>query len=152
MTVRSRLVLTILGISVLMAAPAIYAVTQLSTLSELGKRQVNTHAAARVALGRLQTAMAELERFARTYILDPAEDQRAGLISALGVARTQLEDLSAHGYGPEVANAEAQLEAISEAMINVSNFMAAKRTEEATEYFKRVRPLIDNEMTEIRRI
>src|SRR5262245_17186653 len=37
-------------------------------------------------------------------------------------------------------------------MINVSNFMAAKRTEEATEYFKRVRPLIDNEMTEIRRI
>src|SRR5262245_56072171 len=107
MTVRSRLVLTILTVSALMAAPAMYAVTQLSTLSKLGERQVFVHAAARSAVGRLETAMAELERFARTYIIDPAEDQRLGLVRSLGVAQQQLKELSAHGYGAEVANAEA---------------------------------------------
>ena len=152
MTVRSRLVLTIIGISVLMAAPAIYAGTKLSRLNRLAQAQVDTHAAARSALGRLQTALAEIERFSRAYIIDPVDLQRVQLARSFDVAHEALRDLQASPYAPEVQTAEAQLASIEEAMKYVDSYMRAKRAEEATEYFKKVRPLLDNERAELDKI
>src|SRR6185369_14188398 len=101
MTVRSRLVFTIIGISVVMAVPSIYAVTQLSRLNHLAKKQVETHAAARSALARLQTALAEIGRFSRAYIIDP-DSQRVPLARSFDVAHAALAELSAGQYAAEV--------------------------------------------------
>jgi nitrogen fixation/metabolism regulation signal transduction histidine kinase len=149
MTVRSRLVLTIIGVSLLMAAPAIYAVSKLNALTALAREQQTTHAQARVALGKLNTAMAELERYARGYIIDGTEDQRVKLDSSIVVAREKMEELEVLGYGEAVKNARAQLMTIAESIQNVENFMTSGRKEEATTYFRLVRPLLENEATEL---
>ena len=149
MTVRSRLVLTIIGISLLMAAPAIYAASKLTQLTNLAQEQVTRHAAARVALGTLNTAMAELERYARGYIIDGTEEQRVKLDSSIVVARERLGELETLGYGAAVKNARAQLMTIAESIQNVENFMSSGRKEEATTYFRLVRPLLANEATEL---
>src|SRR5262245_25343295 len=117
MTVRSRLVLTILGISVLMALPAGWAVTRLQELNRLTTRQVQRHAQARIALGKLNTSMAELERFARGYIIDGTEQQRGELERTIGEARGQLAELKDFNYRPVLpglSTAEAQLSSIAE--------------------------------------
>src|SRR5262245_10212178 len=108
MTVRSRLVLTILGISVLMAAPALYAVSRLSRMRELSTTQVDKHAAARVSVGKLNTAMAEIERWARGYIINGTADQRANMLATLDVARSEFQTLRRLRYRPAARNAEAQ--------------------------------------------
>ena len=152
MTVRSRLVLTILGISVLMSFPAIYAVNRLSRLSVLTQRQVNRHAAARVALGKFNTSMAELERYARGYIINGTEDQQAKMLESLDMARGQLDELRGKTPRGTVRYADAQLVAIAQAIENVKTFMNTGRRDEATTYFTRVRPLLDNEQLELAQI
>ncbi len=152
MTVRTRLVLTILGISVLMAGPAIYAANRLRVLTGLARDQVETHAEARSALGRLQTSMAELDQNCRAYIIDPVDLQWNRLVESLKAARAGLADLRSTTYGPEVRRAAAQLVAIEDAIRYVHNYVAAGRLQEASDYFEKVRPLFENEQIELDRV
>jgi signal transduction histidine kinase len=142
-------------ISALMALPAIYAVLQLRQLSFLTQRQVQRHAQARVALGKLNTAMAELERFARGYIIDGTDQQRAELERTLQSAQDQLAQLRNFNYRPKppaLVSAEEQLTSIAQSIRNVEYFMQNGRREEATAYFTKVRPLLDNEQMQLQQI
>src|SRR6185369_9528429 len=99
-------------------------------------------------LARLQTALAEIGRFSRAYIIDP-DSQRVPLARSFDVAHAALAELSAGQYAAEVKNADAQLATIQEAMRYVESYMQAKRAEEATAYFTKVRPLLDREQAEL---
>jgi signal transduction histidine kinase len=91
-----------------------------------------------VALGRLQTSLAELDRFARSYIIDGTAEQRAAIDSSLHQARMQLNNL--RSYPKEVATAEQSIDAVDQSMRNVISYMSSGRKEAATTYFDRVKP------------
>lgn len=143
MTVRARLVLTIVGIAVALAVPALYGASQLKKLSVIAQEQ-RSGAIAFLALGRLQTALAELDRFERSYIVTGGADERAGIDRSLADARQQLVTLEGRGYEKAAASAQRHFDAIETATRNVINLISAGRRDEASAYFEQVKPLLDN--------
>ena len=85
MTVRTRLVTTIAGVAILAALPSIYAVQRLGELRDIASDLRREHAAAFVAVGRLQTSLAEFDRFQRSYVAAPALDLRRSMFGALRI-------------------------------------------------------------------
>jgi signal transduction histidine kinase len=145
MTVRSRLILTIVGIAVVSAAPAIYGASRLAQLRKIASEQRTQHGEAFLALGHLQTALAELDRFARSYVAVGGNDQRAGIEQALAEARLHIDSLAkVRGYTAEAAVLAPRLDSIDQAARHVIQLVATNRRDEATAYLDRVKPLLTN--------
>ncbi len=142
MTVRSRLILTIVGIAAVLAAPAIYGASRLAQLRDIARDQNLRHGQAFLALGRLQTALAELDRFGRIYVAVGGNDQRAGIEQSLAEARRQLRILSERGYAAEADLLVRRLDGVDQGMRRLTDLVAAGRTEEASAYFEQVKPLV----------
>ena len=143
MTVRTRLVLTLIGIAVLLALPALYGASQLKKLSDIADNQRRGVAIAFLSLGRLQTAVAEVGRFARSYvaIADPAS--RESVFKSLNEARSQLSVLEERGYPRAAEAVEQHLQVIDQSMRNTIQLIEAGRDAEATAYFEKVKPLLE---------
>ena len=142
MTVRSRLILTIVGIAAVLAAPAIYGASQLAQLRDLARGQRTRHGEAFLALGRLQTAVAELDRFGRIYVAVGGADQQAGVEKALADSRQQLKMLGDLGYASETDVLVRRLEGVDQGFRVLISMVAAGQTQEASNYFDRVEPLL----------
>src|SRR5688572_824940 len=142
MTVRSRLILTIVGIAAVLAAPAIYGASQLAQLRDLARGQRTRHGEAFLALGRLQTAVAELDRFGRIYVAVGGADQQAGVEKSLADTRQQLKMLGDLGYAGETDVLLRRLEGVDQGFRALISMVSAGRTEEASNYFERVEPAL----------
>ena len=142
MKLRTRLLLTLIAIAVLLAGPAIYALSRLTELREIAGDQRTRHAYALMQHGELTTSVAELDRYERGYIIAGGEDQRAGMEEALRDVRLRLDTLRVIGYGGAIEPAEQTLSQLEEATRNVINFVENGRVEEATTYFETVKPLL----------
>lgn len=144
MTVRTRLVLTIVGIATLLALPAIYGATQLRKLSRIAGEQRTGVAAAFLTLGRLQTSVAELDRLERAYIVTGDAETRAGIDRAVAEGRLHLDTLKGRGYPEAAEAARKKFDAIEQATRNVVALVSAQRMDEASAYFDQVKPLLDD--------
>ena len=100
MTLRTRLILTIGGVALLVVLPAIYAALKLKDLEAITQTTVTEHGAAYAAMGSLQARLAELDR-AQTAVVALPEDARARAMrdTALTRARLHLSKLAHVGYG-----------------------------------------------------
>jgi signal transduction histidine kinase len=152
MKLRTRLLLTLIAIAVLLAGPAIYALSRLTELREIAGDQRTRHAYALMQHGELTTSVAELDRYERGYIIAGEEDQRTGMEEALRDVRLRLDTLRVIGYGGAIAPAEQTLSQLEEATRNVITFVQAGRVEEATTYFENVKPLLARSQSSIRQI
>src|SRR5512140_1344945 len=112
MTLRTRLVLSILGIALLVVLPALYGASRLARLRDIAEDLHGRHAAAFLALGRLQASLADLDRFERSYIAAPAPAARQGMNTALLDAKAELERLDQAGYRSVAAGASARLDTL----------------------------------------
>ncbi|HEY0672664.1 MAG TPA: HAMP domain-containing sensor histidine kinase [Longimicrobiales bacterium] len=152
MKLRTRLLLTLIAIAVLLAGPAIYALSRLAQLREIAGEQRTRHAYALIQHGELTTKVAELDRFERGYIISGDEAQRAGMESALREARMRLDTLKTIGYSEAIRPAEQSLTNLEEATGNVIRFMETGRAQEATAYFENVKPLLSQSQNSLRMI
>jgi hypothetical protein len=146
MTVRTRLILTIVGIAAVLAAPAIYGASRLAQLRDIARNQRSHHGEAFLALGRLQTTLAELDRFERSYVAVGGDDLRAGIDQSLAEARRQLEALRKSGYEAETASLTSYLDVIDQATRNVIALKTRGPPILATNYFEKVKPILANAM------
>src|SRR5687768_11611729 len=115
MKLRTRLLLTLIAIALLMSGPAIYALSRLTALRDIAAEQRTRHAYALMQQGELQTLVAELDRYERGYIISGGGDQRAGMERSLRDARARLDTLSALGYGNATKPAEQTLSQLEQA-------------------------------------
>ncbi|MBX6365588.1 MAG: HAMP domain-containing histidine kinase [Gemmatimonadetes bacterium] len=142
MTVRTRLVLSLACTIALLVIPAVYGVSQLATLRNIAEELQGRHAAAFLALGGLQRELAELNRFERSYIAAPSEDQRVGMHNALINARTQLARLGAAGYSAAVSATGRRLDAIDRATQRIEELVQSGHVNEAAQAFETLKPAL----------
>jgi signal transduction histidine kinase len=142
MTVRARLILTLTGITLLLVVPALYGISQLAELRDIAYGMRGRHAAAFLALGRLQTRLAELDRFQRAYTAAPSPELREQLQEALVRSRFQLTQLGDAGYAQTTADAAARMAELEQASAELQALVEAGRLEEATTHLETVRPLL----------
>ena len=152
MKLRTRLLLTLIVIAMLLAGPAIYALNRLTELRRIAGEQRSRHSYALVQQGELTTEIAELDRYERGYIIAASADQRAGMESALREARARLDTLSTLGYGNATQPAENTLTQLELATKNIIAFVESGRAQEATAYFENVKPLLVQAQSTVQRI
>jgi len=143
MTVRTRLVLTIIGIAVLLAIPAVYGANRLGRVSEIAQQQRESHAASYLALGRLQASLSDLERYQRGYIVTGGDDQRVGIEAAYLHMRRQIEML-AESYPQQAQMTARRVDALEESTAEIFGLMSRNEREEATNYFEQVKPRLSD--------
>jgi signal transduction histidine kinase len=142
MKLGTRLLLTLIAIAVLLAGPAIYALSRLTQLRDIAGEQRTRHQRALMQHGELTTQIAELDRYERGYIISGADDQRENMERALREARMRLDTLKVIGYEEAAVPAERTLTQLEQATNNVITFMENGRAQEATAYFENVKPLL----------
>lgn len=142
MKLRTRLIVTLAVITLVVAVPAIYAVSRLSTLREIASEQRTRHAYAFLQLGRLRTSLAELDRYERGYLIAGGAEQRIQIDSALSRAQQSVTELSKSGYGRVTGPTVAALSQIRSSTREMVALMEAGRAEEATAHFEHIKPLL----------
>lgn len=143
MSVRTRLVLTLLGIALLVSLPASYAVSQLGAVSDIAGELRGRHAASLRSLGRLQTSLSELDRFLRSYVVEPSDEARQRVHGRLADVRYQLSRLGERGYAVETRRAGAQLDALEDSIRRIETLLGANRLDAATALLEQVKPAFD---------
>jgi signal transduction histidine kinase len=140
MPVRTRLILTILAISVALALPAIFGAFQLGRFNKFAERQRTTHGAALIWIGRLQTSLSDLDRLSRQYgaVADPADSAR--IADAFQEADRQVDSLDVTRYRGAAKTTRDQLTGIRTILSHAIQLrsMQAER-EEADHYFEQVK-------------
>ena len=142
MTVRRRLVLTLLGIAALLTIPAVYSVSQLSQVKEITERLRGRHAAAYLALGRLERSLAELDRSLRSYVAAADPALRDQVVEHSAEARGHLRDLDELGYAADVRSSADRIRAIRDASTEIRELVEAGRFDDATAALDDVKPAI----------
>ncbi|HEX2164301.1 MAG TPA: HAMP domain-containing protein, partial [Thermoanaerobaculia bacterium] len=108
MSLRTRIGLALVGIAAILLAPAIYGLLNLRELERISRELQTRNATAILALGRLTTAVEEVDNAQRIYLAfggQPAE-VRAPSATAVGVARRKgdeaLAQLGTAGFDVEI--------------------------------------------------
>ncbi|MDH5195907.1 MAG: HAMP domain-containing protein, partial [Gemmatimonadota bacterium] len=132
MTIRTRLLVAFAAVTVLLGAPLVYGVNRLSAVRSIAVTLRDRHAGAYGALGGLRAAIAEYDRQARSYVIVPDPEFRAGMRTALATARAQESLLESAGFGDVAAPAHRWLDSLADATRDLELLVQAGRQEEAT--------------------
>jgi signal transduction histidine kinase len=144
-TVRSRLLLTIGGIILLLLVPATYGVTQLQQLRDLADRLADVHAEDILNLGQYRAALAELDRLQHSFVATPDETSfRDAIRSELNLARQNLILLHRSGYQDAVEPSLTYVRALDDAQNRLEALVDQGDLQAATAYFEGVKPLLDS--------
>ncbi|MEE8560485.1 MAG: HAMP domain-containing protein, partial [Gemmatimonadota bacterium] len=141
MTVRTKLVGTFVVVILIVTAPSFYGVLKLTELRDIVLYRQTELAASYLSLGRLQTALAELDRSQRSYIADPSEQLSLEMRRAVSNARFDLSQLSTIGYEDVAEPVQARIDTLEIVSARLEQLVAADRPEAAMEYFSDSRPV-----------
>ncbi|MCI0432466.1 MAG: HAMP domain-containing histidine kinase [Gemmatimonadetes bacterium] len=141
MTLRARLSLTIAGIGVILVLPAAYGLTQLAQLRAIASTQRSRHGEAYIALGDLQTDLAELDRLQRSYIVGADTGVHRAMLLAVQTARSHLERLRDAGYPALARVAANRVDSLAVATRRLELLVQTDRADEAASFFDDVRTL-----------
>ena len=141
MTLRTRLILTIAGIALLLVLPAVYGIVQHARLREIATVTRNKHANANLSLGRLQARVAELDRVQRSYIATLSPELREEMRRALANARVHLTNLGAYGYAEPAQSFGERLDSIEGATNRIEQLVETGQPDAAAAEFEAVKPL-----------
>ncbi len=151
MTVRRRLLLTLGSIILLLLIPAAYAVSQLERLRDVAVELERVHSRDAYSVGDYRTALAELDRQQRSFIATPDETFRRGMNRELERARDQLDRLGA-AYEQALEPSMKILDSLAVANARIEDLVTSGRTQEATQYFEGVKPLLDSARYTVREV
>lgn len=140
MTVRARLTLTLTAVGTLLIIPALFAIDRLDALRGVAIELRGRHAAASLALGRLQVAFAELDGYTRSFVAAPGPLLRLRLGEALERSRTDLGLLERSGYAGYARSTRTQLDSLEADIARITRLVDAGRIEDATAYLDLVKP------------
>jgi signal transduction histidine kinase len=134
MSLRVRLLLSLLAVVALMDGPALYAVTRVTMLRDIVLELHGQAAESALAAGRLEAALVRIDRGQRAYVATgdarAAETMRAGAAEA---ARA-IGMLRAAGYGHLLADAGVHVDVLIAAATQLTTLVDQGELEEATAF------------------
>jgi signal transduction histidine kinase len=133
MTLRTRLILTIGGVALLLVLPASYAAYHLSGLREIAANVSHTHGAAYVAMGELQANLSEARRRQVGYVAVPEAAVAQQRDAALTRADRAIIALRGAGYGDLADSATANMGILRREIRAIDVLVAADRLQDATD-------------------
>ena len=136
MTVRVRLLLMLVAMTVVLAGPAIYSFLQLQSVRDIAFEMRGRHAAAWAAAGELHTSLAEADRLQRSYLIVQDSASRASLQAAFTEAHEAYGALTEIGYAWSAISLGADLRALEEASREIDRLVRAGELTRATQYFR----------------
>ena len=143
MSLRTRLYLVCAALIAVIALPAAYGLRQLAELRDIAFDLQRNHAAAFLAVGRLQTSLAELNRLQRSYVATQGPDDRTAIYEQLDLAQLYLTGLAESGYPDRAASEQARLDSLQAATTRLDSLIDGDRLEEATAFFQGIKPMFD---------
>lgn len=150
MTLQKRLFLTFAAITLLVLAPALFALNRLSELRNIAFEQRSDHAMALEALGKLQAALAEADRYIRSYVAIPSASLQEGMHGSLAEARRQLERIDARGYDAVARPLTARLDSLEGGVRQLETLMGAGAMDRATDVLRsNITPLLSRAQQQI---
>jgi signal transduction histidine kinase len=152
MTVRQRLVFTIVGISVVLMIPTVYSVLTLNRVRDIASTQRLNHGAAYLAMGGLQARLAELDRLHRAYIITRDVEVHREMSAALDSAYRRLQDVRSAGYAEASRGVQQSVQRLREATAQIERLISDSLYQEAGDYFETVKPLFADAQGEIRNL
>jgi signal transduction histidine kinase len=144
MNLRTRLVLALVAIIVLVATPAIYASSRLLQLRAAFSAMQARHGEAWRAIGRLQTSLVEYDQLQRSFLVDGEAEFEVAKDSALTVAEENLQALVERNYAIAGGPAAQVLARIRERSAEISELVRSGKKTEATTHFETVKPLLQD--------
>jgi signal transduction histidine kinase len=135
MTVRHRLAFTFVLLGFMLAVPSFFAAARLGALRDLAVRERARHAEAALAIGRMQAGLAELDRYARSYVAAPDEELRESVFGALRELRDELTRLDDAGFEDAVGPFQSEVRRLEEGTQVVDSLVLVGRLDAATESF-----------------
>lgn len=139
MSVRTRLVLTMVAMGLLLLGPAIYGLQRLSALRDIALELQGEHATASLAVGRIRGALADLDLHERSYIASPDPAAREGVRGALTTVRNAAATLGGAGYGERMGELAEGTDSIAVAVSRIEQLIEGRRVNEATAAFGTLR-------------
>ena len=136
---KSRLVLTIAIVGLLMMIPTMYALSRLKALSSIAKTATTSHGRAYSSLGRYGARLGDLNRVESVYIINVDDRSRMARDSALTEAGLYLDSLDASGYASRAKPARAHYDRIVSTIAEIDGLLARNQKLEATAMFERVK-------------
>jgi signal transduction histidine kinase len=149
MSMRARLILGFFVVTAALAAPTLYAIGSLAHLRRLAVEGRSGHAAAVAQLGRIQEALADLDRLERSFIATGDEAlgrAAADQVAALRREHEQLAPSTAPGLTEPLGAAIAHVAALTH---EVKGHVEANRMDRATETFSALLAAFDRASLEI---
>ncbi len=140
MTLRTRLVASIGGIALLVVLPALYGASRLARLRDIAVDLHARHAAAFLALGRLQANLAQMDGYVRSYVAAPATPAQDAMNRALADARVELARLDEAGYRGATRGVRARLDTLEASTRQLEQLVGSGEKETATRYLEVLKP------------
>ncbi|HUP02162.1 MAG TPA: HAMP domain-containing sensor histidine kinase [Gemmatimonadota bacterium] len=143
MNLRSRLVVTLFVLGLILVLPSLYGLNRLVELRNIALELRGKQAEAADAIKQVQIALGELNRLARSYIVAPDAISRTAMWRALDRAEDALQRLQYAGYEEESSPVEGNLVALATSVAQIESLVEADLDGEATAHFQRTRIDLD---------
>jgi len=137
-TLRIRLLLSLAVMALLLIYPALYGLARLMEMGDVVRGLQGPQAEATAAVGRTRTALAELDRHQRAYIVAGDSVSRRSMWTAVRSAEGALGTLARAGFGEPVELVGADLERLIAATTEIDSLVEAGAATEATAAFRSV--------------
>lgn len=134
MTLRLRFLLSLIAIIAIMAVPAIYGVTRVAEVRDIALDLREQAATSAHAVGRLGTAVAELDRYQRAYVAISEPEYSTIMWGHLNAASQELDNLRRGGYEEVVDSAAIPIEELRDVTARLEELVSAGQMAEATVY------------------
>lgn len=144
MSLRQRIVLSLVAISCILVAPAIYGVWSLRALQDVANDLRVRDAEGSLALGRLQSSLGEVEFSVRTTLAlqalfpEEAGDARRQSAATVDSVDLALQRLAEVGYGPQSRPAVRRWSELKLAIAQADSLALSNRFEESDTFRARV--------------
>lgn len=143
MSLRSRLLLSLGVMGLLLIYPALHGLSRLVQIRDVAERLGGPQAEAAAAVGQARRALSELDRHQRTYIVAGDSLSRRSMWLSLQRAEAAVTTLREAGYEEPASGLAGDLRHLAAVSLRVDSLVEAGASGRATAYFQSAKAAFD---------
>ncbi len=143
LSLRSRLYLGAAVLILLLLSPAYYSLRQLAELRDIAFDLQSRHAAALLAVGRIEATLSELNREQRNFVTSATSQNRSAMYESIDLARLYVTRLGESGYVEAAQTESLRLDTLEATTARIDTLMTRRRVSAASASYAEIRPVFE---------